>query len=123
MVDYIEQQWLALLEGWGGLLCRDLRLLLLTWLNQDADVGWVRSCTLGLYCQDYKSGCWRLHVRQPERADLRVLAVQTNAWALGRLRREHRTAGCSPAGHCNSRPNRHRHWSTLHSNSNHYVKI
>ena len=84
MCDYIERQWLALCGGWGSLLCRDLRLLLLTWLNQDADVLYARSCiphSLCSACQwcPYNSECWGQHLRQPGR---HMLLVQCNAYNL-----------------------------------------
>jgi hypothetical protein len=89
MVDYIEQQWLALCDvnEWGSVLCRDLRLLLLTWLNQDADVQFARKCTYRSMCYvcddcNYLSRCWSKHVKHPERHDVCMLAVQTDGYNL-----------------------------------------
>ena len=97
MVDYIQQQWLALIEGWGGLLCRDLRQLLLTWLNQDRDVLWARSCKCFAECDEhfknhrYRSVCWPYHLRHPGRHDIHMLLVQGNGYNLRSLDAEQQT--------------------------------
>jgi hypothetical protein len=93
-MDYIEHQWLALCDGWGGLLCRDLRLLLLTWLNQDADVLYARSCVFESECKAhtcYRVVCWAQHLRQPERRDVHMFLVQTNGYNLRSMPHELQT--------------------------------
>mgnify|MGYP001377383623 CR=1 FL=1 len=92
MVDYIEQQWLAFCGGWGGLLCRDLRLLLLTWLNQDADVLYARMCVTNARCDKHlrnRSQCWGQHLLQPGRRDVRMLTFHVDEQQIEQLRRYH----------------------------------
>ena len=116
MVDYIERQWLALCGGWGSVLCRGLRLLLLTWLNQDHDVlyarmcvpnarcdkhlrnrseCWGQSCVPDSMCSDHfwgvKSGCWAKHLLQPGRHDIHMLLVQCNPDNLSSVPAEQQT--------------------------------
>ena len=83
MVDYIRQQWLALCDvnEWGATLCADLRQLLLTWLNQDADVLYARGCVPNARCDKHRynrSVCWSRHLLQPGRRDVHMLLVQCN---------------------------------------------
>jgi hypothetical protein len=96
MVDYIEQQWLALCDvnEWGSVLCRDLRLLLLTWLNQDADVLYARMCVPNARCDKHlrnRSRCWDKHLLQPGRRDVHMLLVQTCGYNLSNLTIEQQT--------------------------------
>ena len=94
MCDYIERQWLALCGGWGSLLCRDLRLLLLTWLNQDADVLYARMCVPNARCDNHprnRSQCWVQHLLQPGRHDIHMLLVQCNPYNLRSLDAEYQT--------------------------------
>ena len=94
MCDYIERQWLAFCGGWGGLLCRDLRLLLHTWLNQDHDVLYARMCVPNARCDKHlrnRSECWGQHLLQPGRHDIHMLLVQTNGFNLCTLTKEQQT--------------------------------
>ena len=96
MVDYIEQQWLALCDvnEWGSVLCRDLRLLLLTWLNQDHDVLYARMCVPDAPCDKHprnRSECWGQHLLQPGRRDIHMLLVQCNSFILCTLTKEQQT--------------------------------
>ena len=96
MVDYIEQQWLALCDvnEWGSVLCRDLRLLLHTWLNQDHDVLYARMCVPDAPCDKHprnRSECWGQHLLQPGRRDIHMLLVQCNSFILCTLTKEQQT--------------------------------
>ena len=92
MADYIERQWLALLEGWGGLLCADIQRQLLTWLNQDADVLYAKGCYIFARCHEhrcFRSECWAQHLRQPGRRDVRMLTFHVDEQQIEQLRRYH----------------------------------
>jgi hypothetical protein len=75
-----------------------MQRLLLTWLNQDADVLYTRKCVCHSLCDEhssfpwqFRSVCWPYHLRQPGRRDVHMLLVQTDGYNLRSLPDEQQT--------------------------------